>query len=640
MSDDLRHESDVREPAADAGGVELPLGEPVEAAPQAVPTSDNLKVTQRVWQQADENGGAVHVPNQVSGFARPKVNAAFTLSGAERQAVEMGRDRLVLVALAFVACFAVLSLRLLDLSLLGGDVAPLATRLDANAPYGRAEIVDRNGALLATNLKTASVYADPSRVLDPADTARKLASVLPGLSVELTRQKLSGDGRFQWIERGLTPEQEAKVLALGLPGIGFRYESTRFYPHGPLASHVLGFVNVDDQGLEGIERSMNSELLGRGARGAPLVLSLDVRVQHAVRAELINSMKTFSAKAAAGVVMNVNTGEVLALVSLPDFDPNRAGESELEHRRNNAVSSRYEMGSTFKAFTTAMVLDEGVARLTTSYDATKPIKVGRFSIRDHHPEKRWLSVPEVFMHSSNIGSAKMALSVAPEQHWAFLKKLGLLDAPGVELSEAARPLTPEAWRDVNRMTVAFGHGIAVTPLHVATAMSSVVNGGLYHPATLLPVPEGSEGIGARRVLRKETSMLMRALLRLVVETGTGKKAEAKGYLVGGKTGTAEKSKARGYSRRSMVTSFAGIFPAHDPKYVVIALLDEPRGTKETWGFATAGWNAAPTVSHIVERIGPVLGLKPVDYNAPEVESVRALSVIQASAEKARKGGGR
>ncbi len=598
-----------------------------------------MKVTQRVWPR-EENGGAVHVPNQVSGFAKPKADAGFTLSGVEKEAVDTGRDRLALVALAFMACFAVLSLRLLDLSLLGGDVAPLATRLEAAGPTGRAEIVDRNGALLATNLKTASVYADPSRVLDPRDTAQKLAGIFPDLSVEMVRQKLIGEGRFQWIKRGLTPTDEAKVLALGLPGIGFRYETKRFYPHGALASHVLGFVNVDDEGLEGIERSMNSELKARGAKGTPLSLSLDIRVQHAVRAELQRSMDTFSAKAAAGVVMDVNTGEVVALVSLPDFDPNNPGDSVLEHRRNNAVSSRYEMGSTFKAFTTAMVLDKGVARLTTSYDATHPIKIGRFSIRDHHPaENRWLTVPEVIMHSSNIGASKMAMSVSPETHWGFLKNLGLMDAPGIELYEAAKPLTPEAWRDVNRMTVSFGHGIAVTPLHIATAMSATVNGGLYRPATLLPVLGDKGSAGARRVMSEDTSMLMRGLLRLVVETGTGKKAEAKGYLVGGKTGTAEKSQARGYNRRAMITSFAGIFPANDPKYAVVAVLDEPQGTKKTWGFATAGWNAAPTVGAIVARIGPLTGMQPVEYDAPDVESVRALSVILASAEKARKAGG-
>ncbi|MGB1088649.1 MAG: peptidoglycan D,D-transpeptidase FtsI family protein [Alphaproteobacteria bacterium] len=425
-----------------------------------------------------------------------------------------------------MACFAVLALRLLDLSLLGGDVSPLATRLEAATPKGRAEIVDRNGALLATNLQTASVYADPSRILDARDTALRLVSVLPDLSVEMVRQKLISDGRFQWIKRGLSPQEEAKVLALGLPGIGFRYEDQRFYPHGALASHVLGFVNVDDEGLEGIERSMNGELKARGSKGAPLSLSLDIRVQHAVRAELQHSMKTFSAKGAAGVVMDVNTGEVVALVSLPDFDPNRPGEANPEFKRNNAVSSRYEMGSTFKAFTTAMVLDKGVARLTTSYDATKPIRIGRHSIRDHHAENRWLTVPEVVMHSSNIGASKMALSVSPDTHWQFLKSLGLMDAPGVELYEAARPLTPEAWRDVNRMTVSFGHGIAVTPLHIATALSATVNGGLFRPATLLPVLGDKEGAGARRVMSEDTSMLMRGLLRLVVETGTGKQAEA------------------------------------------------------------------------------------------------------------------
>jgi cell division protein FtsI (penicillin-binding protein 3) len=545
----------------------------------------------------------------------PRVN----VEGEVKRAVELARRRMAFAAVLFAFSFIVLAGRITEIALFGGVDAPVGARKAAEHTLRRADIVDRNGALIATNLPTASLYADPRAVIDVDETARALAGALPGLNVDDLRRKLASPRSFVWLERGLAPAQQAAVHALGLPGIAFADEERRVYPQGSLLAHVLGYTDIDNQGIAGVEKTLDETLRRHAIDGeGPLALSLDVRAQAILREELERSLETFQAVGATGLILDPTTGEVLALSSLPDFDPNRpASEATDEQLFNRATLGVYEMGSIFKVFTTAMALDYGVVGLADGFDATSPIRVARYTINDTHPKARWLSVPEVFIYSSNIGSAKMGMAVGAERQRAFLERVGLLDPLTLELPEVGQPMEPRTWGELATMTVAFGHGVAVTPIQTAAAFSAMVNGGtLIHPTLLKRAPGPAPGV---RVVDKATSDAMRALLRLVVLDGTGKGANVPGYSVGGKTGTAEKASARGYRRDALLSSFIAAFPMDAPRFVVLVTLDEPKGTEATFGYATGGWTAAPTVKRIIERLAPLYGLAPVEHEPIEDE---------------------
>jgi len=535
---------------------------------------------------------------------------------AHRRAIETGRTRLVLMGALAMLAFLAIGVRLVDVMVLREGHEPRLA--DANRPVSwqteRADILDRNGELLATNLRTASLYADPKKVQNPKQAARRLARLLPGLNRATTLTLLTSNRRFIWIRRHLTPRQQYAVNALGIPGLYFQHEERRAYPHGHLAAHVVGFTGVDNRGLAGIEKSFD-EVLRNGS--GPLRLSLDIRVQHILADEIAGAMRRFQAIAGTGVVMDVTNGEVLGLVSMPDFDPNRPGAASPDALFNRATLGIYEMGSTFKIFTAAMALESGTATIQSIYDASKPIRISRFLIRDFKPKNRWLSVPEILMYSSNIGAAKMAMEVGTDRQQAYLAKLGLLDQAGIELPEIGTPLRPKRWREINLMTIAYGHGLAVSPLQLTSAVATVANGGIALPATMLRQPDAAKE--GTRVFSPETSERMRRILRLVVAQGTGRNAAAKGYLVGGKTGTAEKIAAKGYARKSLRASFIGAFPMQAPRYAVFVMLDEPKGDKKSFGYATGGWVAAPLVSRIVTRMAPLVGVAPIDENAPAIK---------------------
>ena len=487
---------------------------------------------------------------------------------------------------------------------------------------GRADVIDRNGTLLATSLATASLFANPKTVMDPGKAAARLTQVLPELDTAAVLAKLRSDRSFVWLYRHLTPRQQYAVNRLGIPGLDFRREERRLFPTGHLASHVLGHTDIDNNGLAGIERKFDAELQ---SRSAPLQLSIDIRAQHVMERTLRRAMARFRAIGAAGVVQDVRNGEIIAMVSLPDFDPNRPTEIDSEARFNRASLGVYEMGSTFKIFTIAMALNAGKASLRSSYDATDPIRISRFVIRDYHAKRRRLSVPEIFIYSSNIGAAKMAMDVGPEPQREFLRRLGLLRASPVELAETGAPLVPRRWRDINAMTISFGHGLAVSPLQLVSAVSAMVNGGVLYPATLLKRSSARPPAG-KRVISARTSNRIRRLMRLVVTKGTGKNAAARGYLVGGKTGTAEKVMGRRYKTKALMSSFVGAFPMNAPRYVVFAMLDEPLGNDQTRGYATGGWVAAPAVGEAIERLAPLLGVLPVDENRPDIERQMAVEI--------------
>lgn len=559
-------------------------------------------------------------------------NPTLRIVGGPKRPIEVGRSRLLVAGAFFAVAFALIAVRLVDVAVLQGLGDPSVVRESVSGAIktGRADIVDRNGVLLATSLAVPSLYADPEDVIDPEESARRLVTVLHHLDPAEVAAKLRSKKRFVWIQRGLTPRQQYQINALGIPGLHFQREERRVYPQGDLAAHVVGFSGDDATGLAGIEKQFDAALRD-GAK--PLALSMDIRVQHILREEVSRQMQAFEGIGGVGVVLNANTGEVVAMVSLPDFDPNLAGNAPDDARFNRASLGVYEMGSTFKIFNTALALEAGTATMTSGYDATKPIQIARFTINDFHGQRRWLSVPEIFQYSSNIGSVKMALDFGTEAQRDFMDKLGFLKPVAAELPELGAPMAPKPWRKINTMTIAFGHGIAVSPLHLASGVATVVNGGIQWPLTLVKRDPEQRAVG-QQILSRKTSAQMRKLLRLVVEGGTGGKAAAPGYLVGGKTGTAEKPGKRGsYASKSLLSSFVAAFPMHDPQYVVLVMIDEPKGNKESHGYATGGWVAAPAIRRIITRSAPLLGIHPFDEESPEIRQVLD---IQSPLEKGRK----
>ncbi|HKS90114.1 MAG TPA: penicillin-binding protein 2 [Stellaceae bacterium] len=566
-------------------------------------------------------------------FRPPPPCAPVVTDERHATAIETCRSRLVATAALFAVVFLVVALRLVDVVLLPGALAePRVGRGRAVAPLPRADIIDRNGKLLATTLDSPSLYADPRQIIDPRAATRAIVSALPGLDAGEVYGKLSSGKSFVWIKRRLTPRQQYEVNRLGIPGLQFEHEERRIYPFGDLAAHVVGFCGIDNNGLAGVERALDKRV--KSSPG-PIQLSLDARVQFILHDELTKVIRDFSAKGAAGIVMDVRTAEIVAMVSLPDFDPNHPGRSdpnlppdEAKDRTFNKITlGDYEMGSAFKIFNTAMALDAGTATLGKTYDAIHPIHIGRFTITDYHGKHRMLSVPEVFMYSSNLGSARMAMEAGAERQRSFLARLGLLTPVPADFDEVAKPHFPNPWREVNVITIAYGHGIAVSPLSVATAVSAIVNGGLLRPPSLLKLTPDEVPAG-KRVISRETSDEMRKLLRLVVEYGTARFAEVPGYVVGGKTGTAEKNIHGHYELKKLMSDFVGVFPMQDPRYLVLTLVDEPHGTKASHGYATAGWTVVPATGRIIQRIAPILGVPPVDETSPAIVQALAVRSLQ------------
>jgi cell division protein FtsI (penicillin-binding protein 3) len=535
---------------------------------------------------------------------------------AERAYLARCRTRFRLTCLAFVLAFVLIGGRLVTLGFAGEEPSGVSLR-DVSSTVHRPDILDRGGRLLATDIKGATLYADPAKVIDVDELVEQVTSVLPDVDAAELRGQLREPGRrFVRIRRELTPRQQEEIHELGLPGLGFIEEYRRVYPMGPIASHVVGLVDVDSRGLSGIEKFIDDNpALAMShpetvAGNEAVTISLDLGVQHVLREELSDAISTFHAKSAAGLVIDVHSGEVVGLVSLPDFDPNHREQALDKDRLNRIGYGVYEMGSVFKVFTVAGVLDSGLANLRSVYDASSPIHYASFTIHDFHGQGRPLSVPEVFIYSSNIGAAKMAMQMGVDRHRAFLKKLGLLDRVSTEIGETAAPIIPAHWQKLNTMTIAFGHGLSVTPFQLAAATLPLVNGGFLVQPTFLPRSREDGMANATRVLKPETSVAMLKLMRLNVLKGTGKRANAEGYRVGGKTGTADKVVGHHYSNSAVLTSFLCTFPTDAPEYLVLVMLDEPQRVAATHFQATAGMNAAPTAGKIIERIGPILGVAP------------------------------
>lgn len=476
----------------------------------------------------------------------------------------------------------------------------------------RPDLVDRNGRMLASDIRVYWLYADPGQIINADETVEKLSRILQPDDMIGLRGKLTSKSRFEWIKRGLTPNLAKAIHSLGLPGLTLIEEPQRIYPAGRTAVHVLGQTNVDNKGIAGIERYIDShpELAippkEKGERPR-IALSLDLRVQHALHEELTDALHRYQAKATSGVVLDIRTGEVLALAALPDYDPNNREESLIKGRHNRLYADSYELGSVFKSFTVALSLELGNVGLRDEIDVLTPIRMGGFTLEDRHAKTRFLTVEDVFIHSSNTGAARLALEAGGGKLRGFFNVLGLLEPVETELGPTARALIPDPWREVNTMTASYGHGISVSPFAFAAATASLINGGTLIKPTFLPVRDTQISKGDR-VVSEKTSTRLRRLFWLNAERGTGRKSNAHEYRIGGKTGTAYKPVAGGYGDE-VITSFVAGFPMDNPRYLALIVIDEPQPEKK--GARTeAGNNAAPAAGHLIRRIAPMLGIAP------------------------------
>ena len=549
-----------------------------------------------------------------AGGRSPTRGSSF--EGSRKRKSAQAKNRVGLLIAGFTVFYCVIGGRLVQY----GVAEPLTTssilppdRLMASRP----DLVDRNGEVLATDIRTVSLFAEPHKIVDPDEVVEKLSTVLNDLDVKSTYSKLKSDSRFQWLRRQLTPKQQSQILALGIPGIGFRPEKRRFYPGGPTAAHVVGHVNIDNRGVAGMERYVDSQgLADLAAVGMtssqplePVKLSVDLRVQAIVRDVVVSAIKKFQAIGAGAVVMDVHTGEILAMASVPDYDPNNPAEGAEEGWLNRMSNGTFEMGSTFKSFTIAMGLDSGKVKLSDSFDARFPIRIGGFTIKDFHGKGRVLSVPEIFQYSSNIGTAKIADTVGIEGHKDFLTRIGLLNKMKTELPEVAQPTQPRQWKKINSIPISFGHGVSTTPLQTAVAGAALVNGGKLIEPTFLPRTREQADLVATQVMKPSTSKDMRFLFEWNGINGSGRNARVEGFNVGGKTGTADKVVNGRYVNDKNFNAFLSAFPMDNPQYVVLTFIDEPKTDKGN-GAAIAGTSAAPMVKEIISRSAPILGVKP------------------------------
>lgn len=531
----------------------------------------------------------------------------------EDEAVNVCRSRIIYIIGLFLLIYFVIVVRIFNVCLVDGiqlgskEIIYYRPRKGLTSPVHRANITDRNGIVVATNLPTVNLFALPHEVSNAKVVATKLAEIFPDTSYEDFLFKLTKKAKYVPLKRNLSPAQQVKVNALGFPELGFENSEVRVYPQKELLSHILGNTDIDSNGISGLEKSMDTRL---NSSTRDLRLTIDLGVQYLVRDELLKAKEKFKAERATAIVMDINTSEIIALSSVPDYDLNRRDFKDKDIKFNFATLGVYEAGSVFKVFNTAMGLDSGKIKITDSFDATKPLKMGRHKITDYRVPAKWLTVGETLIHSSNIASAQMALKVGKTLQIRFLKNLGFFDKiDNLEIFEKGRPIhrSEKFWQDHTVATTAYGYGISVTPIHIITAFSSIMNGGIYTPPTLTAESSARK---SRRVISTQTSMDMRKLLRDVVIYGSGKSANIDGYEVAGKTGTANKLENGRYVKGKNMTSFVSAFPISDPKYAVMVIIDSPKGLPETFNFVTSGWNACPTGGKIITRIAPKLNVAP------------------------------
>ncbi len=544
--------------------------------------------------------------------------------------------RTQIVIIGFLLVFVIIIVRLLFIAYSGnvsnsGNVEINKSSKKLNiSNIDRFDITDRNHNLLAVNLPGASLYANPRKIIDPNLAVEKLQTVFPKLDKKNILAKLKGNKNFVWIKRDITPQEHEKIHNLGMPGFDFEREQKRIYAYGSLLSHVIGYVGRDLNGLAGLEKYFDKFLTSQEEQkmqedqnplSDSLNLSIDVRVQNILSEEIDKTMKKFSAKGAAGIIVDPNNGEIIALVSKPDFDPHYPGKASPEQLFNMATQGVYELGSGMKAITMAIGFDTGATSMQDAYDLTY-MKVNGFQLKDTYPVKGWHSVPYIFLKSSNIGVTQIMFEIGSKKLVEYWQKLGLVDRAQIELPERARPLFPKEkdLTDLSLTTISYGYGISVSPLHFMQAMVPIINGGMMYPLTLLKQDDNQMPIG-KRVLQEKTSIAMRKLMNLTVTKGTGSKAKINEYYVGGKTGTANIASGGKYDKTRRISSFFGIIPASDPKYMIYIVFNEPKGIKETFGFAGGGWTGAPTVGAVFKRMIALYGIDKPDESSKEVQEL-------------------
>ena len=543
---------------------------------------------------------------------------------------ERAEGRLLVLGVVFLCAFFMVALKMTALAA-SDPVEPRAAASGAQIVAARADITDRNGRILATNLSTHSLYAQPPQMIEPVRAAKELARIFPDLDEERLIRQFSGERKFVWIKRRISPEQQQAVFDIGDPGLLFGPREMRLYPNGHVASHVLGGAGFGREGVSsaevvgvaGVEKALDDVLRDPGRGDVPLALSLDLTIQAAVERVLEGGMRLMNAKGAAAVLMDARTGEIISLASLPDFDPNdrppplTSGDPGDSPLFNRAVQGVYELGSTYKIFTVAQGIEERLVSRSTMIDIRGPLTWGKHKIRDFRNYGKELSVEDVIVKSSNIGTARVAMMIGSDRQQDFLGNLGLLAPTPVELVEAstARPLLPKNWSEISTMTISYGHGISASPLHLASAYASLLNGGTRVTPTILRQDAPETG---PRIVSADTSRQAREMLRAVVTRGTASFGEVPGYRVGGKTGTADKAKPRGgYYEDKVIATFATVFPADDPAYVLVVTLDEPVETSGKEPRRTAGWTAVPVAAEVIRRVAPLLGLAPAVEHAAQ-----------------------
>lgn len=514
---------------------------------------------------------------------------------------EIKKKRLIFVYLCILAVFMMIVARMFFI-VVSGDKVKVRGTYNVTKVSKRADIYDRNNIIVATDLKTKSLYASAILIKSPKSIAKAVSKVFPDLSYKTVLHKIKkSKGSRKWIllKRNLTPNQVKSVKNLKIAGLLFEDDSIRAYPQKSITSHLVGYVDLDRKGLSGIENQYNSQL----AKGKQdVTLAMDIRVQDVLSDEMHKALEKYKAKAASGIILDVTNGEVLALTSLPNFDSNRQQSAKSNQRFNRVTNGVYELGSIFKTFTNAIAYEKGLIKIDDKYDIKEPITYGKYTIKDDHKIKDEMSVGEIFANSSNIGTVKIAQKIGIESQKAFFKKLGLLDKVPTVFPGLGRPIYPKKWREINLYTISYGHGIAVTPLHLASAIAATINGGTLYNPSFLKLKTPPQG---KRIFKESTSKFMRALLAKTVQEGTGRKAKVEGYEVGGKTGTAERAELGGYNKKQTIASFVAAFPISNPKYLIYIVLDRPN-----YKFNTGGFVAAPVAGQIIKNIAPILGVNP------------------------------
>lgn len=545
------------------------------------------------------------------------INAHISLQGQQGSLKKAMTSRLRFMLYVCLIAYIALAIKLYDVTMMVEFEEPKIEISNIEAPasqsilYGRADIMDRNGVLLATTLPVYSLFADPKNIINAEQVASDIRKILPDLDGERLESLLTRNNRFVWIKRGLTPQQHKLLNDLGHHGLQFKRETRRFYPQGTLTSHLIGATSTDKKGIAGLEFLLNDDLT---SRASPLNLTLDIRIQYSAYKALQNAITRFNAIGGVAVVADIQTGELLATVSAPDFDPHHFGNAPAKNSFNRFSRGVYEMGSTFKIFSTAAYLAQNGTSASDIFDASKPLQVGRFQINDFHAQKREMSVADIFLHSSNIGTALMAREVGVEDMRHQFKILGLNSAYASSGIQTESPLLPRVWRETNLLTSSYGHGIAVTPLHLMNAFIKTIGDGTNRDLKIVFNDHNNKDQQqiTERLYSQNTVKVMQKLLRLGVTHGTSQFADLDGYQVGGKTGTAEKIGPNGYMDDKLMSSFIGAFPMHDPKYAVLVMVDEPKGREDTYGYATGGWVAAPAAREIIADMASILSLPPLD----------------------------